>query len=387
MKITGVEVRCLGFQRTVPSRFHRSYAITKVSTDEGVVGWGESSDGYGHSMAPAVKVVSEDEIARLVVGEDPTRPQALTGRLREFLYRTTNNAGIVAHAIAGFEIACWDIYGKALGQPIAKLFGQRRDRIPVYAAGTLTFAHEPDWYGPFFDEFLARGIRAIKVRVGKALDWDVEVVRSTRRHVGPGIEILVDAKYNYTLPSALRFLDAVREARPHLFEEPLPPYELAGMARLVAASPTPIAYGESLTSVHDFRLLLERAAANVWEPDVTVAGVQECLAIGALAYANSVPICLHSGGLSAIGIAANLHLAAALPTLTTVEYDAAPEQPLRDRIVPEPIFAPDQIIGGELRVPEGPGLGIDVDEASFAELAYRPRPAVWEFPEYGRPHV
>jgi L-alanine-DL-glutamate epimerase-like enolase superfamily enzyme len=84
VRITGVQVACLGFQRTVPSRFYRSYALTRVSTDAGIVGWGESSDGYSHSMATAVKAVVEDEIARLVIGEDPTRPLSLATRLKAF---------------------------------------------------------------------------------------------------------------------------------------------------------------------------------------------------------------------------------------------------------------------------------------------------------------
>ncbi len=388
MRITDVQVACLGFQRTVPSRFYRSYALVKVSTDAGIIGWGESSDGYSHSMATAVKAVVEDEIARLVIGADPTFPQGLATRLKSFLYRTTNNLGIVSHAIAGVEIACWDILGKVLQLPVARLLGQQRDRIPIYASGTLTFDHTPDWYGPFFDDFLARGVRAVKVRIGKQFDWDVEVVRRTREYLGPDVELLVDAKYNYSVSSALRLLEAVQPARIHLLEEPIPPHDLDGMARLVAATSTPIAYGESLTRLHDFRVLVERRAANVLEPDATIAcGFHECLKIAALAEAWNLPICPHSGGLSAIGIAANLHLAAALPNLTTIEYDAAPEQPLRDAITLHPGFGPDQIVDGCLCVPDGPGLGVEVDESAFAEFAYQPRRAEWENPGYGEPHV
>jgi L-alanine-DL-glutamate epimerase-like enolase superfamily enzyme len=388
VRISGIEVFCLGFQRTIPSRFYRSYALTKVSTDAGIVGWGESSDGYSHSMAPAVKAVIEDEVARLIVGADPTRPHQLATRLKNFLYRTTNNLGIVSHAIAGVEIACWDILGKSLQLPVARLLGQQRDRIPIYASGTLTFDHTPDWYGPFFDDFLARGVRAVKVRIGKQFDWDVEVVRRTREHIGSEIELLVDAKYNYTVPSALRLLEAVDPARVQLLEEPLPPHDLDGMARLVAASSTQIAYGESLTRLHDFRQLIEFRAANVLEPDATIAGgFHECLKIGALAEAWNLPICPHSGGLSAIGIAANLHLASAYPNLTTIEYDAAPEQPMRDGISAHPGFGPEQIVDGCLRVPEGPGLGVEVDEANFEQFAYQPRPPEWENVGYGEPHV
>jgi L-alanine-DL-glutamate epimerase-like enolase superfamily enzyme len=388
MHITGVQVFCLGFQRTIPSRFYRSYALTKVSTDTGIVGWGESSDGYSHSMAPAVKAVVEDEIARLVIGADPTLPHQLAARLKGFLYRTTNNLGIVSHAIASVEIACWDILGKTLNQPVARLLGQLRDRIPIYASGTLTFDHSPEWYGPFFDDFLERGVRAVKVRIGKQFDWDVEVVRRTREYIGNDVELLVDAKYNYTVPSALRLLEDIDVARVHLLEEPLPPHDLDGMARLVAASSTPIAYGESLTRLSDFRLLVERRAANVLEPDATIAcGFHECLKIAALAEAWSLPMCPHSGGLSAIGIAANLHAAAAYPNLTTIEYDAAPEQPMRDAISPYPGFGPERIVDGCLRVPDGPGLGVEVDEAAFGQFAYKPRPPEWENAGYGEPHV
>ncbi|MBI4581596.1 MAG: mandelate racemase/muconate lactonizing enzyme family protein [Planctomycetes bacterium] len=388
MRITNVEVYCLGFERTVPSRASRSWAITKVSTDKTVIGWGESSDCYGHSIPTAIKEIVEDEIRRIVIGRDPTTIRSLSPEVKRYLYRNSNQKGLVAHAFAGFEIACWDILGKVERTSVAQLLGQRRERIPIYAGGTLTFQQAPGWFGPFFDDLLGRGVRGVKVRIGNEFTWDVEVVRATRDYIGPDRELLVDAKYNYTTASALRLLKAIEPSRPYLLEEPLPPHNLTGMGRLVASSSIPIAYGESLTSVHDFKLLLDQRAATVLEPDATVAaGFLECLDIGALAAAHSVPICLHSGGLTPIGIAANLHLAAALPSIGLHEYDAAPEQPLRDQLATCRLFSPEEIQDGYLAVPDGPGLGIEIDESVLERYRYRKRTTSWEFGDYGSPRV
>lgn len=387
MKIVDVQAFVLGYQRTQPSRFYRSFALIKVALTGGTVGWGEASDGYGHSMPLAVKALVEEELRRLVVGREVEDPGPLVQGLRAFLYRTAGAEGLVAQALSGLEIAIWDAFGKASGRSLSHLLGRRRDKVPLYAGGTLTFSKPLDWYGSYFDDYLRRGVAAVKVRIGRSLEWDLSMVQSVRRYIGEKIALLVDAKYNYTASSAQILVRRLAPLKPYLLEEPVPTYERPTMRNLAALGLVPIAYGENITSIHGFRSLIEDRAANVLQPDGTIVGVDGFRRVAAMASAAGLILNPHSGGLSAIGIAANLHLCAALADSIYLEYDIAPEQPLRDEIIEAPLFSPEAIRQGCLPVPDGPGLGIEVKEETFARFPYQLRPPAKENPDYGMPHI
>lgn len=387
MKVANVEAFTLGYYRTTPSRFYRSFALVKVTAGDGTVGWGEASDGYGHSTPMAVKALVDEELRRLTIDREFDDPAAFVADLRSFVYRTAGADGLVAHALSGVEMAIWDVAGKVRGQSISHMIGRRRERIPVYAAGTLTFAEPIDWYGRYFREWLDRGMRAVKARIGHELDWDVEMVHAVRQYIGPEIEILVDGKFCYTERSVFKLLHALAPARPYLLEEPVPTYELSVMKRLVAENVMPIAYGENVTSIYGFRCLVAEHAATVLQPDATIVGIAGFQAAAEAALGAGLALNPHNGGLTAIGMAANVHMSAVVPEFTYLEYDVAPEQPLRDEIVREPLFSPDRIQDGALPVPDGPGLGIDVDEDSFGRFPYERRPVERENATYGMPHL
>ena len=155
------------------------------------------------------------------------------------------------------------------------------------------------------------------------------------------------------------------------FEEPIPQAWIKGLAKLREESPVPIAVGERVYSAHGFELLADHRAADYWQPDVTVcAGMLESLEILSLAKANDVRVFPHTGGLSAVGQAANMHFASVVDD-SIFEFDGTEYQPMRDAILRDPILGHDRVSDGKLAVPDGPGLGIEVDESKFEEYPYR----------------
>lgn len=388
MQITSLEVFPLGYIREYPSIFARSFALVKVQTDAGLVGWGEASDCFGHSNPLVIRAIVEEELRRHLIGADPQLIEQHMRRLHQWLYRTMGLSGAVVQALSGVEIALWDIRGKAKGEPIHRMLGSHRERVAVYGAGTIAFERPPDWHVKFFDSLLERGCRTIKLRIGNSLRRDVELVKGVRQIVGEDIDIIVDGKFNYTLPSAIRLARRLEEYDVLYLEEPMPQYDLEALAELKASTGLPIAYGEHAYTLHEFRDLITRRAANVLQPDATlVGGLAEARKVCTLAEAWGMSISPHCGGLTAVGIAANLHLSAVAPTFTVLEYDATPGQPLREELLKDGLFSPDRIVDGCLVVPEGPGLGIEVDESVLEKYPYRLRTHTKDLPGYGTPHL
>ncbi|MFC2029605.1 mandelate racemase/muconate lactonizing enzyme family protein, partial [Chloroflexota bacterium] len=166
-------------------------------------------------------------------------------------------------------------------------------------------------------------------------------------------------------------------------------YDLNEMARLTAASPVPIAYGEHCFTIHDFRQLVEYEAADILQPDATVCGgISEALRVTHFGEAMGYRVVPHCAGLTAIGWAASVHFAACMPKFTVFEYDSSPEQPLRDELATEPLFSVETVVDGQIAVPTGPGLGVEIDEAFFKEFAYDLDERVARsFPTYATPHI
>jgi L-alanine-DL-glutamate epimerase-like enolase superfamily enzyme len=388
MQITRIDAFPLGYVREYPSAFVRSFALVKVQTDAGFVGWGEASDCFGHSDPLVIRQIIEEELQRHLVGEDPLLIEQHMRRLHQWLYRTMGLSGAVVQALSGVEIALWDIRGKARGEPIHRMLGSYRDRVAVYGAGTIAFGQPPEWHVRFFDHLLERGCKTIKLRIGNSLRWDVELVKGVRQIVGDDIDIIVDGKFNYTLPSAIKLARRLEEYDVLYLEEPMPQYDLEALAELRASTHLPIAYGEHAYTVHEFRDLITRRAANVLQPDATlVGGLAEARKVSVLAEAWGMPISPHCGGLTAVGVAANVHLSAAAPTFTVLEYDATPGQPLREELLKDGLFSPGRIVDGCLTAPEGPGLGIEVDESVLEKYPYRQRGQTKDLPGYGTPHL
>jgi D-galactarolactone cycloisomerase len=330
--------------------------VIEVLTDEGLT-------GIGSAMTSKALVDGAVKLLRpLLIGERADEPARVTEKLRQSLF-WQGRGGAVEHAISGIDIALWDLMGKICNQPVARLLGgYYRDRIKPY--GSLLF-DEPPRLREKLQQATARGFKAIK------LGWrpfgrrdrktDELLVCTARETVGPDIELMVDAGgseqfwphgYKWALETAkmLANYDVV------WFEEALPPDDLEGYVQLRRNAPLPISTGEVLTRRQSFKPFLERQAVDIIQPDCTkCGGLTEAWRIGWMAYEHNVLLVPH-GWNTAIGLAADLHLTAALPVARYVEF--LTPSPYLDELITEP-FRPDG--EGFLKTPTKPGLGIELN--------------------------
>ena len=262
----------------------------------------------------------------LLIGERADEPARVTEKLRQHTF-WQGRGGSVEHAISGIDIALWDLFGKIVNQPVARLLGGvYRDRIKPY--GSLLF-DEPDRLAEKLRYAVARGFKAIKLgwtpfgRIDAKMDE--LLVRTARETVGPDVELMVDAGgsdafWPHGLKWALRTAHMLADYDVVWFEEALVPDDVAGFAELRRQSPIPITTGEVLTRRQSFWPYLRNHAVDIIQPDCTkCGGLTEAWRIGWMAYEHNIQLVPH-GWNTAIGLAADLHLTAALPVATYVEF-------------------------------------------------------------------
>ena len=332
---------------------------------------GDGTSGVG-SVFTASRLVAAavDSLRPLWQGECAIEPERVSEKLRQSSF-WQGRGGTLEHVISGIDIALWDLLGKVAGQPVARLLGgYYRRRIRPYAS--LLF-DEPEPLAETLRATVARGFRAIKLgwrpfgrRSGK---FDELLVRTARETVGPEVDLLVDAGgseqfWPHGYKWALRTSHMLAEYDVGWFEEPLPPDDLEGYARLRDASPVPIAGGEVLTRRQAFLPWIERRAVDILQPDATkCGGLSEARRIAWAAHDHHVGFVSH-GWNTAVGLAADLHLAAALPLARYVEY--LTPAPYIEQIVTRPFTLDEE---GYLPIPDAPGLGIELDRDALARFA------------------
>ncbi len=362
MKIESVTTHVIAHRLDVPfgmSQWHwdaRASCVVEIRTDDGIIGWGEC---FG--PADGSRALIDTVYGPLLVGRDPREHidiwESLYNRNREW-----GRKGVPIAALSGIEVALWDIAGKAAGLPIWRMLGGRDlGEVTAYASA---FYYDGPWQGDIEGEarsLLDAGYRHVKMKVGAGLREDVERVSRARAALGPDVRLAVDANRGYTTSEAKRFADELRDADLWFFEEPVLPEDLDGYRELRAMTTVPIAGGESEYTRWGFRDLVERRAVDILQPDATACGgIRETLLIAGMASAHGIQTLPHVWG-SSITIAAGLHLITALPQVTpsmgreplVVELDQAPN-PFRSGLA-------DLETGPVMRVPDGPGLGVDVN--------------------------
>jgi len=332
------------------------HTLVAVLTDEGITGWGsvfatdELVEAALHLLEP------------LYLGENPQEPE----RVSEKLHANTfwmGRGGTVTHTISGIDIALWDLLGKTTGQPVGRLLGGcYRNRVLPYASVLM---REPRALAEHLLAIREEGFRAFKIGwgpFGRQSDaMDEQIVRAAREAVGPESLLMVDAgASNAFWPQTFKW--AVRTARMladfsvYWFEEPLLPDNLSDYILLRQISPVPIAGGEVLTRRQSFAPWLQGRALDIVQPDVTkVGGISEERRIAWMAEENGVRFIPH-GWNTALGLAADLHLASASRNTDIVEYLTG--SPFIDDLVENKWKLDDN---GMLAVPNGPGLGISLN--------------------------
>jgi L-alanine-DL-glutamate epimerase-like enolase superfamily enzyme len=366
--IGSITARCLSYHKSDPP-MQRGFVVVRVETTDGIVGWGEASSNWGHSYPTVVETVVRDVIAPNLEGADATAIRARLAQMHVLLDGYLGWEGLSSQVIGAVEIALWDALGKRHGVAVAALLGGGIDRIPLYGTGTTMFEESADWHAHYFDQALSVGFQNVKVRLGKNPDSDVELVRVVKDHIGPGKRIMADAYWGYSPEEAIALTERLKPHGLYFFEEPCPQYDVDGLARLAARSlPVRVAGGERIYSPAQYRMLAERQAIHVFQPDATLCGgILACLEIAAIAKQFGLEVIPHVGGPTAIGLAANLQWAA-VADVPMCEWDIDPHQPLVDNVAPE--LALTRIRDGQAQVPMKPGIGIEVDESVFDDYPH-----------------
>ncbi|HJU21019.1 MAG TPA: mandelate racemase/muconate lactonizing enzyme family protein [Casimicrobiaceae bacterium] len=351
-----------------------NWLFVRVSTDEGVCGWGE---GSLHGALESVEVAIR-EFAPHLIGQDPAGPEHHWQRLYN-AWRWRGGA-VFQTALAALDIALWDLEGKRLGVPVARLLGgAQRTRLRGYASHWLADADTPEKAHAGAREAVSRGFRAFKCRPFSCeglreneageLRKAAALIEAARDGAGPDVEILVECS-EFLSPRTAVLLDrALKPFRPGWFEEPIPFENASAMAALQRDIATPIATGERLLSRFEYRELFEKAGCRIVQPDLMHAGgFTEVRKIASLADTYYVPVAPHNPG-GPICTAAAMHLAASIPNFLILEQ-MEPQRAVRDRASSSPI----RFDNGDFLLPEGPGLGVEPNLEFLNEHPYRPQP-------------
>ncbi len=347
-----------------------SYCFVRIETDTGLVGYGEACDSYGCTFANVLATVIDDALAPLLVGEELDSVERLTERMRLYTRRRLGDQCIGPQARSAAEIALWDLAGKESCRSVSSLIGRVRDRVAVYASSVFLEEGTASWHLGLLQPLLDRGVAMVKVRIGPEWKTDLETLGELRDLIDPSVQMMVDGSEIFTLPTALVIAKRLADLGIIWFEEPLPQNERAGIEQLVAQSPVAIAYGEHLYGAIDALEVLTRRQATVLQPDAsTCGGIAEARRMAASAAYFGARVVPHICA-GPVSLLANLHVAASTPVIRAVEYPYT-LAPAWKAFSPELNLGIEAIVDGQLLVPDSPGLGVHLDEATVAAHPYR----------------
>ena len=359
MKISKVTPMVLGTE-------WRNLTIVKVETDEGLVGVGECR---ALNRTDGVLGYLSEAAPRYILGEDPFNVEALVARMfREDFGR----AGEITQTVTALlEVACWDIIGKALNQPVYKLLGGAvRHQIKGYANGWYTGERTPEEFHAAARRVLDKGYKALKFDPFGAGFYEMErpeknyvisLVEAVRDAVGPDVEILIEMHGRFNPVTAVEFARELARYKPSWLEEPVPPENIAAQkkaADAIAPLGIPVATGERLHTMYEYRELFELQACDIIQPDIThFGGILNTKKLAAWAEAYYMLIAPHNVG-GPISTAAALHLAACTPNFKIQEHF----NDFAEAYVKEAAPGNPEIADGYFALPSGPGLGVTLDE-------------------------
>ncbi|WP_424978689.1 mandelate racemase/muconate lactonizing enzyme family protein [Leisingera sp. S232] len=378
MKITRITSHVLGYDLPEPLGYSQQYYtkrtahLVEVETDDGITGWGECF-GAGN-IALANKGIVEQVIQPMVLGMDPLDRDVIWHKVYN-LMRDHGQKGMPLQSLSGVDIALWDIAGKVAGLPLHKMIGgAHRDKIDVYGYGMMLRPESADsLVARFQDEAAAikdMGFKATKMKVGLGPKDDVRLIEAVRRGVGDDYRFMIDANHAYTTHDAFYVGRAMEEFDPYWFEEPVAPEDLDGYRELRQGLRVNISGGEAEFNRWGWRALLESRGLDIAQPEVcALGGISEYLRVLALCHAHFTPVVNHVWG-SAVAVATNMHLLAAMPPLPgglfpwepMLEFDTT-HNTFRDELLTEPLDIQRQVAasGGQVAIPDGPGIGVSPD--------------------------
>lgn len=337
------------------TRLSASGLLVEIHTDEGLVGVGEAP---GPTL-PTIDTIIRAELTQFLVGQDPLRTEWLVHRMEEF---ARNWSRIAAYAIAGLEIALLDLKGKALGVPLAELLGGFcRRSVPV--VGYL-FIDEPEANARKAAAFVEAGHTELKLKVGRDFAQDHDTIAAIRDEVGPDVKLRIDANMMWSVPAAIKWIRGLERFDLQYVEQPVPDFDLAGMATVRRAVGVPIAADEACTDLRSALELVKAEACDVFVVYPSEAGgLTRARQIAAVAEASGKWCAIGSWAELGPATVANAHLVAASAAFPFASDTHYPLQELD--VLGEPV----DLAGGTIEISSAPGLGVDVDRDAVERLA------------------
>ena len=345
--------------------------IVKVTTDEGITGWGEAKA----PVAPqAAQTIVEQLLAPIVLGQDPFDIQLLWEKMYASMRLRGHMSGFFMEAISGIDIALWDILGKAVNLPVHKLLGgMYRHEIELYGSGVPGLREGADQAAVDdvirdTQHIVEKGFKAVKIAGGHGVEADLKTIEIVRSVVGNDRAIYLDAAGNYNLSKAMELGKLIQGQGVGFLEAPIPPEFFEAYGQLAKQLEIPIA-SDLITGRYQAQEYFRHGGLDLAQPDVCRAGgISECKKIADLADVYGAAFAPHLSIGSAIHFAASAHLAAAVPNFMVMEYWIG-DNPLGSAILEQPFEA----VNGVLPVPQGPGLGIVINEDALLQHAVNRR--------------
>jgi L-alanine-DL-glutamate epimerase-like enolase superfamily enzyme len=360
MRITSLETGLYRIQLPVALSDSTHGTITHFELITARLRDSDGAEGVGYTYTvgaggAAIHALIDQGLRPVLIGADADGIEALWQKMWWHLHYG-GRGGSVCLAISACDIALWDLKARRFNTPLWRLLGGFDPAVPCYAGG-IDLEFPLDALLRQTDDNLGKGFRAIKMKVGRPrLSEDVERVRAMRAHLGPDFPLMVDANMRWTVDEAIRAARAMQDSNLVWLEEPTIPDDVAGHARIVRDGGLPIATGENLHTLHEFKAMIEAGGVTYPEPDVTnCGGVTVFMKVAHLAEAYNLPLTSH--GVHDLTV----HLLAAAPNRSYLEVHGFG----LDRYIAEPLVIRD----GNAIAPERPGHGVQFDWQSLANLS------------------
>src|ERR1700704_399149 len=359
MRIASVE--CL----PVYAGWRKNFVFVRVEPDSGLVGWGKAYSQYDRDTAIAAQVT---ELGRYLLGRDPFHIRHILQMSFDDYAQRRGSLEFYC-ATSGIEQALWDIVGKETQQPIYNLLGGPvRSQIRVYANGWSYKLRKPEDFARAAEAVVKRGFSAIKYDPVPGpwrtfipkdhIRHAVKVMRAVRDAVGPDVDLLLDIHRRLAPMHAIDLAYALAEFEPYWLQEPGQSENVAALAEVRGASRIPVVTGEALYARSGFRPILRERAVDIINPDVSnCGGILELTLIAAAAETEAIAVSPHNYNSTTMSLSATVHAAACMPNFIITEY-FLPFEEISERLCPD-VLKP---VNGHITLPEGPGLGLTVNE-------------------------